>query len=77
MICSDNTSLFEITHKIVPTIIGFFLTVFLISSDTFFFEMTTKLVLVIVISRYVYNNNMCPTLVLICSDTTFVVRDDI
>jgi hypothetical protein len=46
--------------------------------------MTYKLVLTIiinalaiVISCSVYNNNMRLTLVLICSDTTFVFRDDI
>jgi hypothetical protein len=53
--CSDLFS-FEMTHKIVPTIIGFCLIVVLIYSDTFLFEMTYKLVLAIIINCFGYSS---------------------
>jgi hypothetical protein len=58
-----NWILFEQLFSFIPTL--------------FLFEMTYKLVLAIVISCFVYNNNLWLTHVLICSDIIFIVRDDI
>jgi hypothetical protein len=57
--------LFEMTHKIVLTIIDFVLTIVLIVLTFFLFEITYKFVLAIIISCSVYSN-ICSVYIITC-----------